>query len=179
MLGSAATLLDTLAALPVMSSTRSRLALTWVTVVDAWLRIGWLCSRTCRMVSVVSSRVRPSFNSGTANRRTSSTKARAAISPAHSPADTRALLWSDFSSRVLPDRNSGWWGNTSRGHRRSPSRSGGPGSAAAPDDRPQLRHPGGQRGLHATGGRAVVVAADERVGRLLLGHDPVGVVVRI
>ena len=31
-----------------------------------------------------------------------STTARAAISPAHSPADTRALLWSDFSSRMAP-----------------------------------------------------------------------------
>ena len=58
--GLAATLLETLAALPVMSSTRSRLLLTWVTVVLAWLRMGALCSRTCRMVSVVSSSVRPS-----------------------------------------------------------------------------------------------------------------------
>src|SRR4051794_34574269 len=73
-----------------MSSTRSRLLFTWVTVVLAWVRIGALCSRTCRMVSVVSSSVRPSLSRGTATITTNSTRAPAAIRPAISPTDTRA-----------------------------------------------------------------------------------------
>src|SRR3982751_6571542 len=73
-----------------MSSTRSRLLLTWATVVLACPRIGALCSRTWRIVSVVSSSVRPSLSSGTATSTTSSTKAQAATSPAISPTDTRA-----------------------------------------------------------------------------------------
>src|SRR4051812_15875790 len=152
-----------------MSSTRSRLALTWFTVVDAWLRIGWLCSRTWRMVSVVSSRVRPSFISGTANRRTSNTKARAAISPAHSPADTRALPLFDFrqpvprlGSRPGPARSPAGGATLVAGpdgRRRLP----GARSAAAADDRPQLGHPGGQRRFHPSARRPVVVAADQAV----------------
>src|SRR3954447_7095799 len=45
------------------------------------------------MVSVVSSRVRPSLSSGKATKTTSSTRAPAAISPAISPTDTRAPVW--------------------------------------------------------------------------------------
>src|SRR4051794_14897844 len=130
------------------------------------------------MVSVVSSSVRPSFNSGTANRRTSNTKARAAISPAHSPADTRALLGSVWRRLDCP-AGLHRWGNTSRGHRRSSSALRAALSGAAPDDRPQLGQPGADLRLHAPAGRAVVVAADQCVGRVLLRHDAVGVVVRV
>src|SRR3978361_3957 len=86
------------------------------------------------MVSVVSSRVRPSFSNGTANRRTSSTKARAAISPAHSPADTRAL------PRVSTLVGSGWGFRCDSGGDFCPAvvLAGGATLAAGADDRRRL-----------------------------------------
>src|SRR5690242_6921298 len=160
-----------------MSSTRSRLLFTWVTVVLAWVRMGALCSRTWRMVRVVSSSVRPSLSRGTATITTSSTSAPAAISPAISPTDTRAPVLGLWSAR-LADLGSARRGHSSRAPRRPPTCIGSS-SAGASDDRPQLGQPLDEPSLDAPVGGPVVVLADQRVRRVLLRDDAVGVGVRV
>src|SRR3954451_5756880 len=87
------------------------------------------------MVSVVSSRVRPSLSSGKATKTTSSTKAPAAISPAISPTDTRGPVWELHLCGRCDDRR-----RTGRGGP-APSPSSRPAAGAPPPAPPRPRHP--------------------------------------